>query len=340
MDPLSQAAIGAAASQSSSAAATVRHALWIGALAGMAPDLDVFIRSDQDPLLFLEYHRQFSHSLFFIPVGALFCAITFYPFAKNNLSFRAVWCLAMLGYGTHGLLDACTTYGTQLLWPLTDARFAWHNVSVIDPLFTLPLMGLVIASAVRRRAHLAVWGLCWAVLYLSLGVVQNYRALDAAKQLVISRGHDPVRLEVKPGFANLLLWKAIYEHDDQYYVDAVRVGATSTYFPGTSTPKLEVAKNFPWLDKETQQARDIERFRWFSDDWLAIDTHNPNLIVDMRYSQLPNTIKGLWGISLSTKASDEAHITWTSLRQTSQTEVKALWRQIRGVGAVDLEDVN
>ncbi|MDA8555727.1 metal-dependent hydrolase, partial [Luminiphilus sp.] len=59
MDPLSQAAIGAAASQSGSSGANIRHALWIGALAGMAPDLDVFIRSDQDPLLFLEYHRQF-----------------------------------------------------------------------------------------------------------------------------------------------------------------------------------------------------------------------------------------------------------------------------------------
>ncbi|GIR70651.1 MAG: hypothetical protein CM15mP74_19020 [Halieaceae bacterium] len=42
----------------------------------------------------------------------------------------------------------------------------------------------------------------------------------------------------------------------------------------------------------SQQAKDIERFRWFSDDWLALDDANPNLIVDMRYSQLPNDIKG------------------------------------------------
>ena len=65
MDPLSQAAIGAAAAQSGSKASTMRHALWIGALAGMAPDLDVLIQSNTDPLLALEYHRQFTHSLFF-----------------------------------------------------------------------------------------------------------------------------------------------------------------------------------------------------------------------------------------------------------------------------------
>ena len=61
MDPLSQAAIGAAAAQSGSRASTLRHALWIGALAGMAPDLDVLIQSNTDPLLALEYHRQFTH---------------------------------------------------------------------------------------------------------------------------------------------------------------------------------------------------------------------------------------------------------------------------------------
>ena len=132
MDPLSQAAIGAAASQSGSNASTVRHAIWIGALAGMAPDLDVLIQSNTDPLLALEYHRQFTHSLFFVPVGALICACVFYPLVRQRLTFRSVWFFAALGYGTHGLLDACPTYGTQLLWPLTDARVAWHNISVID----------------------------------------------------------------------------------------------------------------------------------------------------------------------------------------------------------------
>ena len=91
MDPVSQAAIGAAAAQSGSRAKTLRHALWIGALAGMAPDLDVFIRSSDDPLLALEFHRQFTHSLFFIPVGAFICASIFYPLIKKQLPFKAVF---------------------------------------------------------------------------------------------------------------------------------------------------------------------------------------------------------------------------------------------------------
>ena len=51
----------------------------------------------------------------------------------------------------------------------------------------------------------AVWGLS----YLLLGVWQRDRAEEAAYLLAASRGHEPVRLEAKPGFANLLLWKPV-----------------------------------------------------------------------------------------------------------------------------------
>jgi inner membrane protein len=76
------------------------------------------------------------------------------------------------------LLDACTTYGTQLLWPFTDARFAWNTVSVIDPLFTLPILALVITAGLRKRPLFARLALAWALIYLSMGLVQR----DASAQ--------------------------------------------------------------------------------------------------------------------------------------------------------------
>ena len=330
MDPLSQAAIGAAAAQSVSRASTLRHALWIGVLAGMAPDLDILIKSSTDPLLALEYHRQFTHSLFFVPFGSLICAVVFYPLAKRHMTFKAVWFFAVLGYGTHGLLDSCTTYGTQLLWPLTDTRFALHNISVIDPLFTLPLALFLIASAIRKAPTLAVFGLCWAIFYLGLGLVQHQRALSAAERIVSSRGHESERLEVKPGFANLLVWKTLYEYEDHYYVDAVRIANRLSYFEGESVPKFNRSRDFPLLEPTSQQAVDIERFRWFSDDWLALDDTDPNLIVDMRYSQLPNAIKGLWGIRILPDKDEAEHVQWAVQRETGSEELTKFWQQILG----------
>ena len=75
MDPLSQGVLGAAAPKSVAPPEHARIAALLGFLAGMAPDLDVFIRSSADPLLFLEYHRQSTHALIFIPVGGLICGL-------------------------------------------------------------------------------------------------------------------------------------------------------------------------------------------------------------------------------------------------------------------------
>ena len=114
MDPVSQGAVGAAFAQSAAKKDNIILIGFIGFLAGLAPDLDVLIQSSDDPILFLEYHRQFSHSLFFISFGSLIVSLVVFPFVKKTMSLKMVYTASLLGYATHGLLDACTSYGTQL----------------------------------------------------------------------------------------------------------------------------------------------------------------------------------------------------------------------------------
>ena len=330
MDPLSQATIGAAAAQSVISKADLTRIGLIGALAGMAPDLDVFIQSSTDPLLQLEYHRQFTHSLIFIPFGALLCAIAFWPFVRHHMRFRAIWLTSFTGYATHGLLDACTTYGTLLLWPFSDSRIAWNTISVVDPLFTLPLLGLVIAAGVKKSQPIGRLGMAWVAIYLSIGVIQEDRAMVAGEALAAQRGHAPAVVSAKPSFGNLLLWKTVYEYDDRFWVDAVRAGGSVTIIEGDHVRRLDLKVSFPWLDPESQQARDVERFRWFSNDYLAVDRNDPFLIVDMRYSHLPNEIKGLWGIRLDPDAPADEHVTWIARRSADSERFEQLWAMLKG----------
>ena len=330
MDPLSQATLGAAAAQSLIKKSDLARIALIGALAGMAPDLDVLIQSSTDPLLQLEYHRQFTHSLIFIPVGALLCAIAFWPFMRRHMSFKAIWLTALAGYATHALLDACTTYGTLLLWPFSDARIAWNTISVIDPVFTLPLLGFVIAAGVKKSQFIGRLGMAWVALYLSIGVIQEERAMAAGEALAADRGHAPAVVSAKPSFGNLLLWKTVYEYDDHFWVDAVRAGGDVTIIEGDHVARLNLQSSFPWLDTDSQQARDVERFRWFSNDYLAIDSDDPFLIVDMRYSHLPNEIKGLWGIRLDPDASADEHVTWIARRSADSEQFEQLWAMLKG----------
>ncbi len=332
MDPLTQGVVGVVATQQTAVRKHFLTASCLGLLSGMAPDLDILIRSSADPLLALEYHRQFTHSLFFIPIGGLICAaVLYYLFAKRQgLSFKRSYFYCVLGYGTHGLLDSCTTYGTQLFWPLTDMRVAWHTVSIIDPLYTLPLLLLVVIAAVKRSRRVAHLALAWIVLYSIIGVVQRERAETAGLQLALERGHQPVTLEAKPSFANLIVWKIVYSTGTHYYVDAVRVGLRKTIYEGSSIAKLNVESSFPWLDLNSQQAVDIERFRWFSNGYLAVSPENPNRIIDMRYSLLPNQINGLWGIELDPKQDKNAHVEFVPNRRRSSNSFNQLWNMITG----------
>ena len=309
MDPISQAALGASLAQSfTKDKAKQRSALVIGALAGMAPDLDILIRSDIDPLLFLEFHRQFTHSLIFIPMGALICALAFYPFSKSRLSFAYIYLFSFLGFATHGLLDACTSYGTQLFWPFSNIRIAWNTVSIIDPLFTLPVLVLILIAAVKKNSLFARLAFVYAVLFLALGVLQNNRAEAALHELARQRGHQVERIHVKPSFGNRHVWKLIYEYDGRYYVDGVKLLIDTEYITGTSIQKLDIKRDFPWLPPASQQAKDVERFRWFSDDFLAVSPQDSNLIMDMRYSFLPNQIKSMWGVEVNKYHVDENDI--------------------------------
>ena len=323
MDPFTQGALGAALPQSVASSKQLRSAALVGAISGIAPDLDVLIRSSSDPLLFLEYHRQFTHSLLFIPIGALICSTVLYPLVKN-LSFRQTYLFCLLGYATHGLLDACTSYGTLLFWPLSDVRVAWHNVSVVDPLVTIPMLALVITSIIRSNPIIARIALVWLLGYLTVGVVQRERAESAGAEYAAQRGHTPVGLEAKPSFGNFLLWKVVYEAEGRYYVDAARTGATISFFPGESVEKLNIKRHFPDLNPVSQQAKDIERFRWFSSGYLAPDPHHTKRIIDVRYSMMPNEIDALWSIELNPAAAPNDHVAFITDRSGSAEKLPLL----------------
>jgi inner membrane protein len=327
MDPITQGVVGAALAQTKGETKTLAKAGVIGALAGMAPDLDVLMRSSTDPLFVLEYHRQFTHSLLFIPFGALICALVFYPLIANRwqLSFKAIFLWSFLGFATHGLLDGCTSYGTLLLWPFTDHRFSWDIISVIDPLFTLPLLVLILlATTLKSRRYL--WGaLVWGAVYLSIGFIQHERVLAIGHQLAAERGHQPLRLEAKPSFANLAVWKLVYETEQKFYVDAVKPGLfRENVWVGSNAEKISLAEDFPWLDPKSQQAKDIQRFGWFSSGYLGRDPQDRMGIVDIRYSLLPHQIAPLWGIQLSKTLDNEQHINYFTRRENRMASLERL----------------
>ena len=73
-------------------------------------------------------------------------------------------------------------------------------------------------------------------------------AINVGKEIAEQRGHIITRIKAKPSFGNLILWKTIYETDNQFYVDATNL-LFNKVIQGRSIKKLNLKEDFPWLKK-------------------------------------------------------------------------------------------
>ena len=336
MDLLTQGLLGIAMAQAGAKQQEIRIATGIGFLAGIAADVDILIQSENDPLLNIEFHRHFTHSLFFVPLGALIVALLLWPFLRKRLPFSRLYLFTFLGYCLSGVLDAFTSYGTNLLWPVSDARIALNIISVLDPAFTLILLIAGVMAFRRYSRTMARFGLLLAAVYLSFGWLQLQRAETAAESLIAERGHRAEQLLVKPTLANLVLWRSIYEFDGKFHVDAIRVGLFSEprIYPGESVDKFVLERDLNGLTASSVLAQDIARFSHFSSGFLAIRPEQPNVLVDVRYSNLPTTLAPLWGIEINPQQPDQ-HAQYKLYRDSSSATREKFLKLLLGEHILD-----
>ena len=304
----------------------------VGALAGAAPDLDVLIDSAEDPLLQLQYHRHFTHAIVMAPVIGSLVAMGLCLFGRiRSLGLGRVVLFGIAGALTHGLLDACTSYGTHLLWPFSNLRVSWDVISIIDPIFTLPLLFLLIVSVVRNSATWVRWGLLIVLAYLGFGWIQRERAQAWAVELAERRGHSIERVSARPSFANLVLWRTVYESDGRFYVDAVNLwpGRRAIHYPGEDVAVFSVADAEVVAEGNPTLSGDLGRFRHFSQDFLYRWPGRREIVGDLRYSTFPNSIEPLWGVDLSSSA-PEKHVDFEYFREIEDDSFQRLWRMIIG----------
>lgn len=332
MDPLTQFSVGAIAAVClTRKPAELRHALVLGALAGGAPDLDVLIRSEADPLLALEYHRHFTHALLMAPlIGALVALIYKLIFARA-LPLRHLLLYGVAATMTHGFIDACTSYGTLLYWPLSHHRESWDIISIIDPLFTIPLLVALIVAWCWRSRRPAQLGVLLACAYLSFALYQRERAQDFAHALAERRGHTPTELTARPSLGNVLLWRLVYRSGDKYYVDAVRTfpGAGDRHYPGAAVPAFGELEAYSLVNPDSVLWGDIQRFRFFSQGYLFLHGKSPLVAGDLRYAMFPDSVVPLWGIRID-HSNPDRHTEILNFRDPSGSAFQRLWKMVCG----------
>ncbi len=160
MDPLTHVATGLIISQ-----VIPLPSRAVGALAGiffaLLPDID-YLLTFSDRLAYLRHHRGFTHSILAVCLFALAAAAAGRLLAGPRWG-RGLFVLGVAVLASHLLLDVATSYGTQLLSPVSRKKYALDWLFIIDPYLT----GLLIIGA-GSALWSAGWGRQVGIICLTL----------------------------------------------------------------------------------------------------------------------------------------------------------------------------
>lgn len=307
MDPFSQAALGAVVGQAVGHRALGYRAAVYGALAGALPDVDVLFSINGDFVDQLVSHRGITHSLFFAPVLGPTLGWLIWRRQhrrREDPGPRRAWMWVLtLALLSHPLLDLLTPYGTQLLLPFSDARFAINAMPIIDPVYTGLLgLGLLAAwlPAIRSQVPanaIAMLTLLISSAYLSYGWFQGIRTEAIARAQLQVLGVVPDRLAAFPTILQVHLRRVVARTARED-----RVGFYSTWAPceieWRSAPRLQNRDLLlPFL-----ASREGRVFDWFAMGWAHYDiqaTENGTQLTadDLRYGFEDDPLSSIFSVT-------------------------------------------
>ncbi|TVP52214.1 MAG: metal-dependent hydrolase [Halomonas sp.] len=267
MDSVTQAALGAALGGAVLGRRLGRKSILIGALVATLPDLDVVLDYG-DAVANITEHRGFSHSLFVLTGLATLLALLCARFAPaRDISLQRWWWFFALMLITHPLLDALTTYGTQLFWPLDLQPAAWPIIFIIDPLYTLPLLiALGIALISNRIPKACLWGLAISSVYLVMAAGAKTLVEQRLAPVLAEQGLEDAPLLVQPTPFNTVLWRATVIDGDRYYESLISI------FDGDHAPRLEPLIRNAELEEVALASQQGQRLDWFAGPFLRYET--------------------------------------------------------------------
>ncbi|TBW30429.1 metal-dependent hydrolase [Gramella sp. KN1008] len=289
MDSLSQIVLGAAVGEVVLGKKAGNKAMLYGAIAGTIPDLDTFVGNFFDTITAIEMHRGFSHSIVFC---VLFAPVFGWLISKIESNKEITWknwsWLMFWGLFTHPLLDAHTTWGTQLFWPF-DIRLAYKNIFVIDPLYTIPFV-IFLVLAMRKKKddpkrrkynRLGIIVSCIYLLIITPALkLYTYQKFENALE---EQQIDYLRMDTRPTPLNAVLWSANIETRDAFLIGDYSI------FDTEPISFYRVPKNYT-LAGEWRDNENLHRLIQISKGWYTLSKEEQELYFnDLRFGKMDVT---------------------------------------------------
>jgi inner membrane protein len=304
LDPPTHGILGAALGQALFGRTLGRRALAWGAFGAMLPDVDVAMNAT-GPMAEWLYHRGATHGLWVPPlVGILLGTVVGRAQERSDperagpiAHWRWLFVLTLL---SHPLLDACTSYGTMLLAPISRRRFAIEAIAIVDPLFTALfvlalLVGLVWGVGSRRARVSGGVAFALATAYLAYGLRLSHEAESRARAQLAEDGVQATRVDAYHAPLQIYLHRVVARDAEE-----VRVGWLSLWHPRRIEWRTFRPARGPLVD-EARRTREGQVFEWFTFGQTAASlVASPGGSVveidDLRFGAPSVPERGLWAI--------------------------------------------
>lgn len=287
MDSITQITLGASVGEAFlGKKAGFRAAAW-GAFLGTLPDLDIIVNPFLDSVSELYFHRSITHSFFFV-----ICVSPIFGWFLNNIhSQLEIGWKKWSGYVfwiflTHILIDLPTTYGTQIFQPFTNLPFTTDAMFIIDPLFTLPLLGGLLASMIFRRKTdlgrtLNVCGLIFAAMYILWGHAIKSHVHWVYDQSFQNQYGYYEQMKTTPNGPTTFLWTGYVLKADTIYQSVY-----SIFDDSSDLTFRKIPRNSYLLDPY-ENDRAYEALLWFSRGYYTaeIDDEGTLTFYDLRFGR-------------------------------------------------------
>jgi inner membrane protein len=336
MDPLTHGLLGASIAQARHGSKLGPRALVWGAVFAMAPDLDV-VMTPTAPMAEWMWHRGFTHALWFAPVVGWLAGM---GLARWQGGEARSWVeLAVSCLLSHPLLDVCTTWGTQLLAPFSNARFAVDAIAILDPVYSLALAaGLLVgarAGVAAVRARRTAYGvLAFTTSYLALGLGINVAAEALARRQLLAQGVAVERVAAYPTLLQLPFRRVVARAGP-----TVRVGYMTLLRPRTIEWDVFEEARGPTVEA-ARTTWEASVFDWFAmgEATARVEADGAGARVefdDLRFGLPGRPRDGLWGLRIRLDASGRpvaAERFERELPESVSRLLLTLWRETLGLG--------
>lgn len=287
MDSLTQIILGGAVGEAVLGRKVGNKAILWGAIAGTIPDLDVFAKYFVDAVRANELHRGFSHSILFSILFAPvlgWLAYKIHRKAKTTADWKDWAKLMFWSLVTHPLLDAHTSWGTQLFWPM-EYKITYNNIFVIDPLYTLPFLVFLVLAMMQKRESSKrrfynnlglIISSCYMLLTFAFKGIAHYQFSKNLKKKNIKF----LEIEAKPTPFNAILWCGFVETENSFLIGYYSLMDGTTPVAFIPFPKKQ--KDLGKMAEEEQ----VKKLIKLSRGWYNIEVDgDTTYFYDLRFGQ-------------------------------------------------------